>query len=400
MVIFPPMQDSETKTPNSRNLAASLMLYSFIVLLTTVLLLKRNAAETSTARWDFQAFYLGAEMVGHGEGSELYSLDSQASAQRRYVDTTRQVTSPDRPFIYPAAIVLFFVPFMKAPMWLAYSLWTAASLLLLLASLRLLQKVLPLPQGNRPFLAAILLAPVYLCLLKGQVSILIFFFFVLGFFLFMRGRLLLAGCALGLAALKFQLILGLLAVLALRGLWIVVAGSGLSAAMVAGISVLITGWRAALQYPVFLRQVAYRSDVAYTPVTVNLRGMLWLFTRHEPAVWLVALLSCAVIIAAAIAWKDASSGFALAMIASVLVSYHAHLEELTLLLLPFAVLVARLRWNWVLIGATVLVFVAGYVTLLIPVDIWFAMLTMGLLIVGLWRTRATTESALMKVASN
>jgi hypothetical protein len=65
----------------------------------------------------------------------------------------------------------------------------------------------------------------------------------------MRNRPLLAGFVLGLAILKFQVVLGLLAVLALRRMWKVLAGSAIGASVMAGVSVLITGWRAAAHYP-------------------------------------------------------------------------------------------------------------------------------------------------------
>ena len=54
----------------------------FLLLITAILIITHNARESASGRhWDFQAFYLGAEMVSHGEGSRLYDFDSQAAAQ-------------------------------------------------------------------------------------------------------------------------------------------------------------------------------------------------------------------------------------------------------------------------------------------------------------------------------
>jgi hypothetical protein len=232
----------------------------------------------------------------------------------------------------------------------AYAAWTAINVLILVTTVRLLQKVLPLPSDNRPLLAAILFYPAFDCLLRGQVSILILSLVALAFYFLLRSRPLLAGFVLGLAMLKFQMVLGLLAVLALRRMWRVLAGSAIGVSVVAGLSVLITGWHAAAQYPTYLRQVAYHERVSYTPVNVNLRGMLWQLLRHEPAVWLVALLSVALLILATVAWNDVATGFSIAVTLSLLTSYHAHYEELSLLLLPVAVLMPRVRWNRALIG--------------------------------------------------
>jgi hypothetical protein len=363
----------------------------FLLLLAAILIMKHNAPESATRFWDFQAFYVGAEMVSHGEGNKLYDFNSQAAAQMRYVDPARQVTLPDLPFLYPAAITLLFLPFTRFPMVAAYALWTAINLLMLVATLRLLRKVLPLPQDNRPLLAAVLFSPVYFCLLKGQVSLLILLIVALAFYFLLRRRPLLAGFALGLATLKFQVVLGLLAVLALRRMWRVLAGSAIGVSVVAGLSVLITGWHAAAQYPTYLRQVAYHERVSYTPVNVNLRGMLWQLLRHEPAVWLVALLSVALLILATVAWNDVATGFSIAVTLSLLTSYHAHYEELSLLLLPLAVLMPRVRWNRALIGIAALVVVVGYITLFSGLHTLFSVLCYGLVIFGLWRTRPTME---------
>ncbi len=363
----------------------------FLLLLAAILIMKHNAPESATRFWDFQAFYVGTEMVSHGEGSRLYDFDGQAAAQTRYVDPTRQVTLPDMPFLYPAAITLLFLPFAKFSMAAAYASWTVINLLILVATVRLLQKMLPLPHDNRPVLAAVLFAPVYDCLLTGQVSVVILFLFTLAFYFLLRSRPLLAGFALGLATLKFQVVLGLLAVLALRRMWRVLAGPAIGGSVVAGVSVLITGWRAAAHYPEYLRQVVYHERVAYTPYIVNLRGMLWQLLRHEPAVWLVALLSVAFLILAAVAWNDVATGFSIAVTVSVLTSFHAHYYELSLLLLPFAVLIPRVRWNRALIGIAALIVLASSLILIGRHETLFSVLIEGLVIFGLWRTRPTME---------
>jgi len=363
----------------------------FLLLLTAILIMKHNARESPARLWDFQAFYLGTEMVSHGEGSQLYDFDGQAAAQMRYVDPTRQVTSPDMPFLYPAAIVLLFLPFARFSMAAAYASWTAIDVLMLVATLRLLQKMLPLPHDNRPVLAAVLFAPVYYCLLTGQVSVLILLLFTLAFYFLLRNQPVLAGFALGLATLKFQVVLGLLAVLALRRMWRVLAGSAIGGSVVAGVSVWITGWRAAAHYPAFLRQVAYHERVAYTPFIVNLRGILWQLLRHEPAVWLVVLLSVAFLILAAVTWNDVATGFSIAVTVSVLTSFHAHYYELSLLLLPVAVLIPRVRWNRALTGIAALIVLASSLILIGRHETLFSVLVEGLVIFGLWRTRPTME---------
>jgi hypothetical protein len=131
--------------------------------------------------------------------------------------------------------------------------------------------------------------------------------------------------------------------------------------------------------------------VAYTPFIVNLRGMLWQLLRHEPAVWLVALLSVAFLILAAVTWNDVATGFSIALTVSVLTSFHAHYYELSLLLLPFAVLIARVRWNHALIGIAALIILVSSLILIPRLETLFSVLLEGLVIFGLWRTRPTIE---------
>ncbi len=367
----------------------------FLLLITAILIITHNARESASGRhWDFQAFYLGAEMVSHGEGSRLYDFNDQAAAQMRYVDPTRQVALPDMPFLNPAATTLLLLPFARFSMAAAYAAWTAINILILVMTVRLLQKVLPLPHDNRPLLAAILFYPAFDCLLRGQVSILILFLVALAFYFLIRSRPLLAGFVLGLAILKFQVVLGLLAVLALRRMWKVLAGSAIGASVVAGVSVLITGWRAAAHYPAYLRQVAFHERVSYTPSMVNLRAMLWHLLRHEPALWLVALLSLAVLTLAALTWNDIVTGFSIAVTLSVLTSYHAHYEDLSLLILPFAVLLPRVRWNSVLIGIAALVMLLSLIMLMLGLETLFSVLCDGVVIFGLWRTCPRIEDGI------
>jgi hypothetical protein len=348
------------QSPANSTRARNGPLLVFLLVLTAILIITHNARESGSGRhWDFQAFYLGAEMVSHGEGSRLYDFNDQAAAQMRYVDPARQVTLPDMPFLNPAATTLLLLPFARFSMAAAYAAWTAINVLILVTTVRLLQKVLPLPHDNRPLLAAILFYPAFDCLLRGQVSILILF----------------------------------LVALACR-MWRVLAGSVIGASVVAGVSVLITGWHAAAHYPAYLRQVAYHERVSYTPSMVNLRAMLWHLLRHEPALWLVALLSLALLILAALTWNDIATGFSIAVTLSVLTSYHVHFEDLSLLILPFAVLLPRVRWNSVLIGITALVMLLSLIMLILGLETLFSVLCDGLVIFGLWRTCPRIEDGI------
>lgn len=362
-------------------------------LLTIWLAVVHKNAEGSARRWDLQAFYLGAEMVRHGEGHEIYDLHEQAEAQNRYVDLTKHASLPERPFLYPSAILVLFLPFAWFPMWLAYAFWTAVSLLMLGAALHLLQKALVLNANGWAMMAALFFAPVDVCLMKGQVSILILFLISCGFYFLTRDRPLLAGFLFGLATVKFQVVLGLFAVFLLRRLWRVTAGAALGSLCVFFLSILFSGWRATVFYPKFLLQVVYDHGVAHTDISISLRGMLWSLSHHEAPGWLAAILSIAVVTLAAVVWRDVRTGFSIALIASLLTSYHAHYEELCLLLIPALVLVAKAGWNATLGVILAVVLLGSYLVLLDSLDTPFALAGYILVLFGMYWTQRYTSRA-------
>lgn len=65
----------------------------------------------------------------------------------------------------------------------------------------------------------------------------------------------------------------------------------------------------------------------------NWQGLLTIVGINHPA--LLGPLSPATILYAAMAWKDLDRGFATAILASMLVSYHLTPQDLSLLLIPF-----------------------------------------------------------------
>ena len=382
------MQTADTTAATGTRPGVNLaVLLCFLALLTALFTVKHVAAETPTFRWDFQVFYVAAQMIRHGEASKLYDFPAEAAFQNRYVDTTRVVDTPDLPFTTPAATALLFLPLAWLPVNGAYAAWTACNLLLLLAALRLLQRHLSIPKGDRPLFFALLFAPVYVCILNGQLSILVFLLYVLGFVLMRQQRLFLAGFAIGLAALKFQLIVGFVAVLVLRRCWKSVAGAAAGTLAVAAASALVVGWRNLIAYPDYLRNIAYHPVVGLARYMVNVRGLLRLMTGHEPRIWIVAAISAALIIAAARAWKDLETGFSIALITAVLTAYHAYFPELTLLLIPFAVYVARARWNPWSISLTGFALVASYALTFPGLHGVAGILCSALVFVGVYRTR-------------
>jgi Glycosyltransferase family 87 len=316
----------------------SAQLFWFLPAIALVFICLHLKYESPTNRWDFRAFYISGKMVANGDAAKLYDLSSQAAYENRYVDSSRIVAEPDSPFLNPSAVSLIFVPLSFLPVTFAYSVWTAINLLLLLATIRALQKELEIEAGDWPLFAALLFAPTAACLLHGQLSLLLLFFYAHAFIQMRRGNMLLAGILIGTVALKFQLMLAFAAILILRRAWAAVAGISCGAMLVAALSAAVSGFQQLLSYPGYIRSMVYHPHVGFISSMVNIRGFIVLLSHREPSILLVAAISLLVVGFAVALWRDTTAGFSLAMIATVLTAYHAYLQDLVLLLLPIAVL--------------------------------------------------------------
>jgi hypothetical protein len=330
------------REPDGLHRTESAQLFWFIPAVVLVFIYLHVAIESPTHRWDFQAFYLSGKMVANGDAAKLYDLSAQAAYENRYVDVSRIVTEPNSPFLYPSAVSLIFVPLSFLPLTFAYSVWTAINVLLLLATIWALKRELNIEAGDWPLFAALLFAPTAACLLHGQLSLLLLFFYAHAFIQMRRGKMLIAGILIGFVALKFQLMMGIATIFLLRRAWAAMAGIACGAGIIAVLSAAVSGFHQFLAYPGYLRAIAYHPHVAFTSSMVNLRGFIALFTHREPSILPVAAISLLLIGFSAAFWRDTTAGFSLAMIATVLTAYHAYLQDFVLLLLPIAVLLR----NW------------------------------------------------------
>ena len=196
-----------------------LALAAFLAATVAIFVGAHFALEDPATRWDFQQFYIAAQMERHGDGNQLYNFAAQAAYQQKYVDRSRHVLEPDYPFLYPGAVALLFLPLAWLPLPIAYILWTVMNVALLFLSVRIIQKEVGLGGGEWPLFVALLFAPVAVCLLHGQLSLLMLFLYSSSLAELRRGNTILAGLFVGLGTLKFQLVLGFLAIMMMRRAW-------------------------------------------------------------------------------------------------------------------------------------------------------------------------------------
>ncbi|MGI9101705.1 MAG: glycosyltransferase family 87 protein [Terriglobales bacterium] len=342
---------------------------------------------------DFRGFYSAAQMVRHGDRLRLYDLDLQAAYLFRYAPRPAQTQAMiELPFLHPAAVLVLFYPLTWLSKNIGYAIWTVLNLFLLLASTRLVQRRLGGLEGNWPLLLAILFAPVTVCILHGQTSMLVLFLYSASFVLLMDKKVFLAGCLVGLASFKFQLVLGFIAVFVLRRCWRFIAGFAVGAAVIGALSILMAGWRQMWNYPAYLR---FFTTHFHFFSHISVPEMITFFVGHEPPFWVTVTWSAVVIVGAAIPWKDLETGFLIAILADVLSAHYIVSYDLVIVLLPMAVACSRLRReeqaNWLQIAFAVIC-VLCFATVTVPalqsVPV-FAGLSIGLMI---WLAKAPHQA--------
>jgi len=198
-------------------------LFAAACLLTIVYLQARD----QTVRWDFEAFYVAGTILSTSGPAHLYdvALQQRLSAQ----------LYPGHPFLiynHTPLEALLFWPLAALPFRIALMVWSAVSVLVFAIFLLLLRKT-----GRRlhsPFhfafglMAWMLLTAV---LSIGQDTTLLLPILLGGLLLLQRGRETAAGAVLGLGLYRFEVMLPLLAIFALRRRWRLVAAAAAVAAL-------------------------------------------------------------------------------------------------------------------------------------------------------------------------
>jgi hypothetical protein len=297
-----------------------LLVLSFVLVGVTI------AHQIGDAHFDFGIFYYAAHMVFDGARHALYDLPTQHAFQDQFH------RAANLPFRNPPFVLIPFLGIAKLPIEVAFIIWTAISLALFFLSVRALARHAGLRYGNWPILLSLVFAPVAWTLGHGQFSLLVLAAYVLTYSLWRRGRFFLGGLALSVATFKFQLVVGFVAVLLLKRKWREVLGFTTGSAIFLAISIAMTGIPALLSYPLFVRATEGGVGSQEPYKMASWRGLLSLVGVDHAIV--VATLSIVTILFCAHLWRDLDTGFVAAILATMLVSYHFSLTDLSLFLIP------------------------------------------------------------------
>ena len=310
--------------------------------------------EDTSRLLDFSEFYAAGQMVRHGLGNSLYDLRVQAEFQLK-------VAPVHAFYLRPPFEALLFVPFTYLSYRAAYAAWLMFSLAILSGAARLIQgntnvldamfqytRGIPVDFGLL-LLVFLTFSPTMDCLLIGQDSALMLMIYTLVFLTLKRGRELEAGGLLALGLFKFHLVLPFAIIFALRRRGSFVLGFAGIALLLVAISVLVSGPGVLASYPAMFLNSKYRMLMGFQPeYAANIRGLLYLITPSKiPGLIsgaVVAALSAFLLWVTARIWRDSEFElcFSAAVIAALLTGYHSFVYDLSLLLLPVAVVCGEL----------------------------------------------------------
>jgi hypothetical protein len=264
-------------------------------------------------------------MITDGARHDLYSFAAQNLYQIRFH------RPPDTLFRNPPIALIPILPLTFLPAAAAFAVWTALSIVLLIVSLKVLEKETDLRFGNWPILLGLLFVPILDSLLHGQFTVCIVLVYVLTYAQWRKGNRAMGGAILAQAEMKFQLVVGFIAILLLRRKWRELAGFTAASALLVAISVAMAGVKSLQTYPQF---VLY-SDPPLSELShmANWQGLFSLMGKND-SIW-IFLLSIGTVIWAARAWTNLDRGFCAAVLASMLVSYHLTPQDISLAIVPF-----------------------------------------------------------------
>jgi len=289
----------------------------------------------------FRQLYNAGYMVRVGNGAHFYDPEANARFQN---EVTGQV---DRIEVFnaPAYEALLLAPFSLLTYRIAYFAFFAINLVLLGFSIRALQPFLPQLENVWPRLpAAVFLCffPSTLALIDGHDSIILLALMAASAVSFYRERDFRAGVFLGLALFQIQLVLPIALLFLLWQKWKIIAGFFLTGVAVTALSLIIAGPRGLLAS--IHNSVLFNSSLGAPASTIpNLRCLLHSVASSIASpgkldvVWVIGSVLL-------LAWAATRTpNFALAILATLLVSSQGTICDAILLIIPIAmVLDARL----------------------------------------------------------
>lgn len=306
------------------------------------------------ANFDFRAFYTAGRLVV-SHPSQLYNLALQEQTQHLLISPSGFL-----PYYHPAYQALLFAPFCTHSYRAAYAAFAVFNFLLLIViyfAARPAFERISCKWNSGPDLLLLLFFPVLATLMHGQDSILLLLLCALAWRQLESEKDVSAGCLLALALFKFQAAIPLAILIAIRRGRRFAAGFCATGAALVALSIGITGIAGAIDYIHLLSgAVSAVNKTAGVPhgmeippsAMTNLAGLLYgCGGRLLPSHFFSLLVDiCSLSLFAWCAWairrRGKEEAFSIALLCAILVSFHLFLYDLSLALLPGALLARRM----------------------------------------------------------
>jgi Glycosyltransferase family 87 len=331
----------------SKSIQRKLTLYFSAMLVIHGYLLWQMRQSIAAGLPDFTIFYTAGRVLQSAGGSRLYDDDFEERLQRSFSPQAVERRGSILPYNHPPFEALIFVPLVHFSYLTAYLVWLAINLILLFITLVLLRRHLAL-LGSAPFwlwaLASLAFAPIFIALVQGQDSILLLFLCSTAFVMLQKNWALSAGSLLAAGVYKYHLVLPLVVALWWRRR--LLTGFLMVALLLAGLSLIITGWHSFSTYPRYVWQSEHNSRYVWnqtTANTANLRGLISALLPTHPRLQLALLVTSSIVVLGAMLYLSRKTAgadparvsmvVALDLIGTLLLSYHVYIHDLSLLFL-------------------------------------------------------------------
>jgi hypothetical protein len=279
-------------------------------------------------RRDSTAFYTAGYIIREGCGEHLYNFDEQISKHERLFGKHSYL-----PYFSLPYFALAWVPFTYLDYKGALIVWGLLTLAFGLTATWKSSRIAPVALAAFPTTG--------ITLIQGQASFLLLGVYGTSLYLLSKKRNMGAGAVLAIALFKPHLALSSVLFLAIRRDWKFVVGFAVGAVTLILISFLITGPRA---LPDLISLISLTQQQQVVELMPNIRGAIYSnINLHWLAFSLTAIISGVVIAYTIRATKgmDPERAFCISMLATILISYHFLLHDLTLLLLALPLFFGR-----------------------------------------------------------
>lgn len=288
---------------------------------------------------DFVHFYTLGRQVLAGRGADLYDSQAQFDFQRSLIPESGGARYLP---VYPPQTALLFAPFAQWSYGTGAFLWISLTIAIYAAIVWVLRRTSLSSIQDTTFLvsAAAAFPPLTQLVLHGQTTVVPLVSFFLGWRALERGRMFLAGFALGFLAIKPQFGLALAVVAIACREWRLTVGAVTAMCMQVAVVDLSLGGSVLMEY---FRTLQALSNIAslLEPRPYQLHSLRSLTALlPEPIAfpaWILSIIP--VLVMSVLVWRaelPVSVRFGMLVIASVLVNPHLTVYDATVLILPLA----------------------------------------------------------------